>query len=528
MDLEKRVVLRGSERPPIPAAQEVSAVSPETRVQVTVILARRSGQPVQEKGQAPRSVSRSHFAAEYGADPAVIARVENFAHHAGLTVVESSTAKRRVVLAGTVAALAKAFGAKLGCYRLGSQDKTTYRTRTGELTIPAELEGDVIAVLGLDNRPAARAHVRIRPRQSAAVSYTPPQVAALYNFPSGATGSGQTVGIIELGGGYSTTDLQTYFSQLGVTEPSITAVSVDGGTNSPGSSADGEVMLDIEVVGSIAPGANIAVYFAPNTDQGFIDAITDAVHDTTRKPSVISISWGGPEDSWTQQSQTAMNAALQDAATLGVTVTVAAGDSGSSDGVTDGKLHVDFPASSPYALACGGTTLNGGGSQISSEVVWNETANQEGATGGGVSTVFAVPSYQSSAGVPAQPETNFAGRGVPDVAGDADPSTGYQVLVDGQSQVIGGTSAVAPLWAALVALMNQQLGAPVGFLNPKIYPLGQSGFHDITSGNNDDSGLGYYTAKAGWDPCTGLGSPDGAALLSALTSSSSTTAGTGK
>jgi kumamolisin len=184
-------------------------------------------------------------------------------------------------------------------------------------------------------------------------------------------------------------------------------------------------MLDIEVAGSIAPGANIAVYFAPNTDQGFIDAITDAVHDTARKASVVSISWGGAEDSWTQQSQTAMNAAFQDAATLGVTVTVASGDNGSTDGVGDGSLHVDFPASSPYVLACGGTTLKGSDGAISSEVVWNEIANNEGATGGGVSNAFALPAYQSSAGVPVQPKTGFVGRGVPDVAGDADPITGY-------------------------------------------------------------------------------------------------------
>ncbi len=302
-------------------------------------------------------------------------------------------------------------------------------------------------------------------------------------------------------------------------------MSVDGGSNTPGGDADGEVLLDIEIVGAIATGANIAVYFAPNTDQGFIDAITDAVHDTTRKPSVVSISWGGPEDSWTQQSQNAMNAALQDAATLGVTVTVAAGDDGSSDGVTDGKLHVDFPASSPYALACGGTTLNGSGNTISSEVVWNETASNEGATGGGVSTVFAIPSYQSAAGVPVQPQTNVAGRGVPDVAGDADPTTGYQVRVDGKNQVVGGTSAVAPLWAALAALMNEKLGQPVGFLNPKLYALTGSALHDVISGNNDDSGLGYYQARAGWDPCTGLGSPDGTALLSALSSSTSSTPG---
>jgi kumamolisin len=270
-------------------------------------------------------------------------------------------------------------------------------------------------------------------------------------------------------------------------------------------------MLDIEVAGSIAYGANIVVYFAPNTDQGFIDAITDAVHDTTNKPSVISISWGAPEDSWTQQSQTAMNSALQDAAALGVTVAVACGDNGSSDGEGDGKLHTDFPASSPYSLACGGTTLAGSGNTISSE----------GATGGGVSTAFPLPDYQSSAGIPAQPETGFAGRGTPDVAGDADPSTGYQIRVGGQDEIVGGTSAVAPLWAALTALLNEKLGNPVGFLNPKLYPLKETGFHDVTNGNNDDSGLGYYNAGPGWDACTGLGSPDGTALLNALTSGSS-------
>ena len=229
------------------------------------------------------------------------------------------------------------------------------------------------------------------------------------------------MGSCELGGGYTAADLQTYFSGLGLKVPSVTAVSVDGGTNSPGGAADGEVELDIEVVGSIANGASIAVYFAPNTDQGFVDAITDAVHDTTRKISVISISWGGPEESWTAQARTALNAALQDAATLGVTVTIACGDNGSTDGAGDGALHVDFPASSPYALACGGTKLAASATQINSEVVWNETANNEGATGGGVSNFFAVPSYQSSAGVPTQPETNFVGRGVPDVAGNAGP-----------------------------------------------------------------------------------------------------------
>jgi kumamolisin len=310
---------------------------------------------------------------------------------------------------------------------------------------------------------------------------------------------------------------------------------VDNGKNQPGSDADGEVMLDIEVAGAIAHGSKIAVYFAPNTDQGFIDAITDAAHDSRRKPSVISISWGGPEDSWTEQGRTAMNAALQDAATLGVTVTAASGDDGSTDGQSDGKLHVDFPASSPFVLACGGTTLKASGSRISSETVWNEVANNEGAGGGGISVEFARPAYQNNATVPVNPQTKKAGRGVPDVAGNADPTTGYQVLVDGQNQIVGGTSAVAPLWAALVALINQQLGKPVGFLNPILYSMNRAAFNDITSGNNDSGDLGFYSAASGWDPCTGLGSPNGAALLAELQGSTPTSgnsgggkAGTGK
>ncbi|MBV9405375.1 MAG: S8 family serine peptidase [Acidobacteriaceae bacterium] len=521
MAFEKRTTLRGSEKKPLPGSQPVGAIQPNENVRVTLFLRRKGADPAVPTGAGtPTHLTHEQFAAQHGANPDDIALVERFAHEFQLTVIESSVQKRRVVLTGTAGNMTKAFGAELVCYKVESTGHT-FRGRTGTLSLPQELEGVVVAVLGLDTRPVAKPHFRRKKKHATPTSFTPPQVAALYNYPSGLTGEGQTVAIVELGGGYSTADLQTYFSGLGINEPTVTAVSVDGGQNTPGGDADGEVMLDIEVVGAIASGANIAVYFAPNTDQGFIDAIADAVHDTTRKPSVVSISWGGPEDQWTQQSQTAMNSALQDAASLGVTVTVAAGDNGSTDGAGDNKLHVDFPASSPYVLACGGTTLTGSGSKISSEVVWNETANQEGATGGGVSNVFALPAYQSSASVPKQPETNFVGRGVPDVAGDADPTTGYQIRVDGQNQVIGGTSAVAPLWAALAALLNEQLGTSVGFLNPKLYPLGESVFQDITSGNNDDSGLGYYNAGKGWDPCTGLGSPNGALLLQALSSGSS-------
>jgi kumamolisin len=350
------------------------------------------------------------------------------------------------------------------------------------------------------------------------VTYTPVQVAQLYQFPQGATAAGQTIGIIELGGGYKTADLTTYFKTLGQKAPQVSAVSVDGGKNSPttANSADGEVMLDIEVSAAVAPGAKIVVYFAPNTDQGFIDAVTTAIQDSTNKPSVISISWGGPESSWTTQAMNALDDACQSAAALGITITVAAGDSGSTDGVAGTTNHVDFPASSPHVLACGGTKLIGSGSTITSEVVWNELANDEGATGGGISDVFPLPSWQSSSNVPA-PTATGGGRGVPDVAGNADPTSGYVVRVDGSNMVIGGTSAVAPLWAGLIALANAQNGRSAGFLQPALYAAkSKSGFNDIISGTN-----GGFSAGPGWDACTGLGSPIGANIVSLVNPSSS-------
>jgi kumamolisin len=266
------------------------------------------------------------------------------------------------------------------------------------------------------------------------------------------------------------------------------------------------------------------VYFAPNTDAGFLDAVSTAAHaDPT--PAAISISWGQSEDQWTPQARTAFDQALQDAAALGVTTTVAAGDDGSSDRVGDGRPHVDFPASSPHALACGGTRLEADATTgtVHSETVWNN-GRGGGATGGGVSAVFPLPSWQTGVGVPSGAGGTDAGgaangpggRGVPDVSAVADPQTGYRVRVDGQDTVIGGTSAVAPLWAALVARLVQSTGKPLGLAQPALYDsirTGQvaAGFRDITVGDN-----GAFAAAPGWDACTGLGVPNGASLLSAL------------
>jgi kumamolisin len=452
-----------------------------------------------------------------GADAADIARVEAFAREHGLEVLGADVARRSVALAGAVAQMNAAFRTELSRYE---SPHGAYRGRTGPVQVPAEL-GDVVeAVLGLDDRPQAVPHFRpLSIGDSAAqpgiggVSFTPDKLANLYDFPAGCDGSGQKIAIIELGGGYRTADLKTYFARLGIKQPKVTAVSVDGAKNSPTGDPrgpDGEVMLDIEVAGVIAPGAQILVYFAPNTDRGFLDAIGTAIQ-ATRAPSVVSISWGAPEARWTEQAMTQFDRALQAAAVLGVTVCCASGDSGSTDGVNDGRAHVDFPASSPHVLACGGTRLEARNGSISREVVWNAGG---GATGGGISDVFPLPSWQSSTKVPASANPGGRrGRGVPDVAGNADPATGYQVRVDGQDAVFGGTSAVAPLWAALVARINQRLGNPIGFLNPVVYGAGgQTTLHDITKGTN-----GAYKAARGWDACTGLGSPDGAKLLAAMT-----------
>jgi kumamolisin len=501
---QPRVLLPGSEKAAPAHAVDAQPTPPDSKLTVSVIVRRK--EPLQMNHHScPLRITREEYRERHGADPAIFKLVKAFAQDFNLTVEDDSSAaiRRTLKLTGRTADIQKAFGVTLEQKTI---DGVEHRVREGGIHLPAELADGVIAVLGLDDRVQAKPHFRVRkfrPATSAApASFTPPQVARAYQWPAKASGAGQTIGIIELGGGYREADITAYFQSLGLTAPTITAVPVDGGSNDPttASGADGEVMLDIEVAASVAPGAKIAVYFTPNTDQGFTDAITTAVHDTANKPSVISISWGGPESSWTTQAMTALDAACQSAAALGVTITVAAGDNGSSDGGTGN--NVDFPASSPHVLACGGTKLDAKGATISSEVVWNEQASNEGATGGGVSTVFALPSWQVNAKVPA-PSGSKDGRGVPDVAGDADPETGYTIRVDGQTMVIGGTSAVAPLWAGLIAVANQQLGTQVGLIQPAIYAAeAAASFHDITQGNN-----GAFTAGPGWDACTGLGSP---------------------
>jgi kumamolisin len=562
---KKRITVSGSQKKAVRDAKVIGKVDPNERIEITVVLRprrsreepRTTEEAVEEAmslGRQPPEQrhyqSREELATQRGAAPEDVVKIETLAQEHHLTVVEVSLPKRTMRLAGTVANLTASFRPNLKRAMVG---RRVVRMRTGGISIPKALEDSIIAVLGFDDRVAARQDNRLLERTTArpakadlaakrskertreqparkgapptvvpAPTLTPLEVAHLYNFPTELDGAGQCIALIELndfdrhhkpiGMGFSRPDLKAYFASLGLPTPHVTAIGVASnggvGANVPGKDpgTDREVMLDIKVAGAVAPKAKIAVYFALLTDDGFLAALNAALHDDVRNPSVISISWGSAEDFQTEQLRKALQEALIDASMLGVTVCCSAGDLGSSDlppSHQDRHPHVHFPASLPLVLACGGTTLRGSGTTITSEVVWNAAGL---ATGGGVSNCFPRPRYQSDCDIPKSPKDKV-GRGVPDVAGDAHT---------------GGTSAVAPLWAGLIALINQRLASlgkqRVGFLNPLLYqlPPATGAFHDIVEGNNDIEGLGKYQAGPGWDPCTGLGTPDGRKLLAAL------------
>ena len=509
MSNSTKVALKGSDRTPLPGARPIGRTDPHQLIEISVILRHRKA--LETASKTGEFLTHQEFAGKFGADPAHVDMVRKFAEENNLQMLErgDEVLRRTVILAATASRMEKAFDVELIDYE---HPDGNYRGRTGTIQIPEELATIVQGVFGLDDRPVATPHFRYRNdnrsfgTRATNIAYTPPQIANLYEFPQDVNGAGQVIGLIELGGGYRPADIQEYFQSIGLPAPQVQTSSVDHAKNRPSTpdSADGEVMLDIEVAGAVAPGALIVAYFATNTSRGFQDALSMAVHDQLRKPTVISISWGGPESSWTQQSMQNFDQVAQEAGLLGITITVAAGDNGSSDGVNDGRNHVDFPASCTNVLACGGTRLLSAGGSVTSETVWNDGA-QGGATGGGFSAVFARPDWQAD-------DVKQPTRGVPDVAGDADPQTGYKIQVDGQQMVVGGTSAVAPLWAGLVALLNQKLQTRVGFLNPLLYSMNESTcFRDVTSGNN-----GTYLAGQGWDPTTGLGSPLGIQIIQAV------------
>lgn len=541
MNMNKGVEVPGSEKAALPDASRVGPVPAAERFQITVRVRRQAELPPLSSSTAltERSfMTRAELTERHGSSTEDLDKVTAFAAAHALTVDDIDAGRRSVFLSGTAAEFEQAFGVTLSRYALPTGD---VRGRSGPIFVPSDLTGIVVGVFGLDNRPFAGPRFSLKRHRRAVTgettAYYPAEVAKLYHFPADVTGQGQKIGIVELGGGFRQTEIDTYFAEAGVPNPPTVSVATfaGGGMNSPGTDAldpanpDVEVLLDIEVAGSVAPGAGIVLYFAKDaSDQGFLDAMTAAIMDT-QTLTAISVSWGGTEsgiaNGATAQFQDNFDQALQSAAHLGITVCVASGDSGSANLPAnspnwDGGAHVDFPASSPYALACGGTRITALGGAITDEVVWHPAPNV--GSGGGVSRYFALPAFQANAHVP--PAVNPDGpvmRGVPDVSGNAASESGYRVLCDGQTfpdpaknlPGIGGTSAVAPLWAGLVALLAQSLGTKLGWISPQLYALAPEtgAFRDITTGDNGD-----YQAAPGWDPCTGLGSPDGAKLRDAL------------
>jgi len=538
----------GSERHTLAGAEAVASVDPDKLIKLTIYVRPKASDVevprLHEIGHSPhewqRSVANQKIMSAFEADPKSLQAVHKFAKANRLKVLESSRIKRSVLVEGKISDAMRAFGVEVTIYEHPTRGR--YRGRTGPVYVPAALHHIVEAVFGFDNRRVGRPLFKLGPRRTIARAaqqantFLPTDIAELYDFPDGTDGSGQTVAIFvfngSLGesgqsalGGYSPTAIAGYFKKsLKLPAPSLTDVVVHGPGNQPGpgtdpSDATGEVLLDICMAAGIAPKAKFFMYFTEFTEQGWVDGITSAV-TATNAPSVISISYGNPEDGpagdilWTQQAIMKVNEAFQRAAQAGITVSVAAGDQGSTEDLPDHRQHVDFPASSPWVLACGGTRIIASQDVINRETVWND--GPQSATGGGISQLFAVPSYQSGTNIPASVNPGHRlGRGVPDVSSLADPETGVIVLFpDGSVQPIGGTSAAAPLWAGLTARLNQALSKPVGFLNPSLYKSLASGvLRDITDGDN-----GAYKAGPGWDACTGFGSPNGTRLLSALKS----------
>lgn len=540
--------LKRSAHPRLPQSQAAGAVDATEPIMVTLIVRRHPGaEPpygLDYFQNTPRSarkrLSHAEFAGAHGAAQEELDRVAAFARSHGLEVVESHRARRSVVARGTADQANKAFGVELQHYQLSGR---RYRGFEGTVHLPASIAGLVETVVGLDNRfvRATRGPVRHNSADPAGTTpLTPQQVAQLYNFPPG-NGAGQTIGIYEMvaqdefgnvqNPGYTPGDLAATMAAFGggLSVPAPTDVTIDGQANAGVS--DGETVLDITVSSAIAQGAAIAVYFTPATVQGILHALQTMIHPSNGNPvpTVISISygWGADDDPQFNNDSSdfdQIDQLFQDASNLFITVLVSSGDKGAFV-ESSTQAQASYPATNPFVIACGGTTIGGIAGATFVEFLWNDTFGQNsGATGGGISVRFPkVPTYQAGAGIPPRINTGTVGRGIPDIAGNASPNSGYPEFLAGSSVgPTGGTSAVAPLYAGLMAVINATLGSPAGFINSLLYSLAGSAFQVITGApgpvNNSFGGVTGYPANAGWDACTGLGSLNGTALLKALQS----------
>lgn len=442
-------------------------------------------------------------------------QIRRFADAHRLTVMDIDLACRRIRLCGSPGAIEAAFATRLHAHEHSGR---RLRFPVREVRVPRDLRPHVHAVIGLDERPQVARGVRAASVQGAGEGLLPSEVARLYGLPTGGTGAGQCIAIIQPAGGYDSADLTAACRAMNVPLPTTVDIAVAGGRNAFGQDieADKEVALDLQTAIGVAPGARFAVYFTADSDQGLVDAVTTAVHDTVNRPSVVVTSWGDAEGNWSESARRAMDAALADAANLGVTVVAAVGDTLATDGLMDGRAHVDYPASSPYVLACGGTriTLTSDRLGVANEQVWNDRIS---GTGGGISDVYPVPAYQSGLTLPTSVNDGGRRRGVPDLTASAAADPGYRIVVHGNPVVMGGTSAVAPLCGGFLALLNERRRTPLGMVHERLY-RGSGLFRPVTVGDNRPFGIDIgYDAGAGWSACAGLGAPIGRAIIDSLT-----------
>ena len=532
-----RARLKGWEHTHLKGAKPIKSSSAADPLEITLVLRPRKAIP----SQSPKHLTHKKFESQHRANATDVARIRKFAAAHNLTVAHDASHRRVIVLTGPTQAVAQAFDIDFAHFH---HPRASYFAPSRGPSVPAELKDIVEAVFGLNSRPTARRRrlwSTARPKQT---SCSILELAEAYSFPKGTDGTGQTIGLIELGGGFNPADVEDFCARLGIPAPRITVVGVKGGANHPAPPRDVrrlldfvngkrtlsakqqnsnaiaaaqctvEATMDIEIVAALTPGAHIVVYFATPDEQGIYNAITRAIHDEQNRPSVLSISFGEPEIALSDAYIHAIDKALLAASHLGITVLASSGDAGALNNSPDDLPAVNFPASSPYCLACGGTTAKLSNLQTKEEIVWNSRYHGiKGATGGGVSRKFPVPPWQRKTRVPLGP-TGKRGRGVPDIAGPADPRYGCEILVAGTTCTSAGTSAVVPLWAALITRCNQALSTRCGHLNPLLYRLAHRGapiFKPVTRGNND-----FYHATKGWNPCAGHGTLHGEHLLSHL------------
>lgn len=436
--------------------------------------------------------SRAELEAQTGADPDDLKLLTRYCKRFGIEIVSSHW--RAATLMGELQELVKAFGATAGIYQL--EDKRRFRHRSHSLHAPPEIAQILQGVFGIHQWPRSHAIGKMQPH------VMPPSakdIAARYAFPD-ADGSGQTIAILQLRGEFRDDDFAACMKSQGVVASKPIVKRIDDAELRHGieTAKDLEAAIDTQIVGALAPGAQIVIFAAPDDERGVLDAVRHALFDTTHAPSIVSISFGFPEFLWTPSALAILGDLFTVAALAGVSIFCASGDNG-AEVDPQGTAHVLAPASIPFAHACGGTQIADDGS----EIVWPQT-------GGGFSDRFGVPEWQRKAAAVAAAYKANAGRGVPDFAANATP--GYRVYFNGEPFAMGGTSAVAPMWAALTARLAQRIGHPIGFFAPLLYGAGANGaFRAVTSGNN-----GRYKGAPGWNPCTGLGVPIGTALESVL------------